>query len=145
MINTICDTKSSNCNKQKKTLLEIINIFRIYVLISISVTMLDINSVVNQTAIFIIALLCIFTLSDILINEILPNRFYISVLHKSRHISYMVLSIMIFCISAEYIYTTGYTFSLIRLWLDGGMVAIIAVSDIFIRYMHLYPDETTLE
>ncbi len=136
MTNLMCTSKASNCTKQKKSLLEVIIRFRLYILMSVAISMIEIYSAVNHLAIFLMATICIFALFDILINDILPDRFYIKILYNNRHIIYMVISLLIFCISAEYIHTIGYTYSLIRLWLDGSMVAVIAISDIFIRYMH---------
>lgn len=136
MNNLMCTSKTSNCSKQKKSLLEVISRFRLYILISVSISMVEIYSSVNYLAVLLMSGICLFAFFDIVINDILPDRFYIKILYNNRHIVYMFISLLIFCISAEYIHTIGYTYSLIRLWLDGCMVAVIAVSDIFIRYMH---------
>lgn len=144
MIDLTCISKNSKCTEQKKTLTDLISKFRLYILISVIISIVKVHNMVNYVAVLLMLCIYIFALLDIFINDILPENYHIKLLYNYRHIVYMILSIMIFCISAEYIHINGYTYDLIRLWLDGGMVAVVAISDIFIRYMHIY-DSTNME
>ena len=132
-----CIYNNAKCVNQKKSLIHIISIFRFYVILSIIISMFGISDYINYMVIGLVFLICFFAIVDIFINDILPDRFYVKFLYNYRHIVYMILSILLFGISAEYTYLVGYTYKLIRIWLDGSIVAAIAVSDIFIRHMHI--------
>jgi ABC-type Na+ efflux pump permease subunit len=71
---------------------------------------------------------------DIIVNDLAPNKYQLKIFYDNRHILYMALSLGMYGISAAMIFTYGASAVLIRLWLDGGVAAAVAVLDIFARH-----------
>ena len=120
-------------------------ISRIYVVLSILSTLIvfltsDIYSfsVINenfgQALIWFLVAVCLFAISDICINDILPENYNFMFLYRNRHIIYMILAIGMYGITAAIILSNGQAPIMIRMWLDGFFATTVAVLDIFARH-----------
>lgn len=88
------------------------------------------NDFMLYAAIFI----CSLSVFDIIINDILPDKYIFKHAYENRHVIYMGLALISFSLSLGIIFTFGGVFQLGRLWLDGFVAAIVAVLDIFARH-----------
>lgn len=78
--------------------------------------------------------LCMVAVLDIIINDLAPENIKLNITYNYRHIIYMLLAVLSFSISISVAKTYGTSFLMCRLWLDGGIAAIVAFLDIFGRY-----------
>lgn len=78
--------------------------------------------------------LCLMAVIDIIINDLAPDNFKLNITYNYRHIIYMLLAVLSFSISVAVANTYGTSFLICRLWLDGGVAAVVAFLDIFGRY-----------
>ena len=79
-------------------------------------------------------ILCFISVLDIVINDLAPKNIKLNITYNYRHIIYMGLAVLSFSISVAVANTYGTSFLMLRLWLDGGVAAIVAFLDIFTRY-----------
>lgn len=79
-------------------------------------------------------LLCFLAVVDIIVNDLAPPKYVLKFTYNHRHIIYMCLGVLSFSISVAVAKTYGTSFYMCRLWLDGGIAAVVAVLDIFGRY-----------
>ena len=118
---------------------------RIYVVVSILVTLIllltteqyKIDVIKSEVGLFLIwALLgvCSIATLDIFFNDILPRNYYLLWLYNKRHITYMVMAIGMYGITAAIILTNDQATIMIRMWLDGFFATMVAVLDVLSRH-----------
>ena len=90
-----------------------------------------------QVLVYLALFLCCLTMLDIIINDLAPDNFTLKCTYDYRHLLYMSLAVLSFSISVAVANTYGTSFLMCRLWLDGGIAAIVAFLDIFGRYRGL--------
>lgn len=93
-----------------------------------------IDTKLDGTFIWGVVFICSLALVDVLINDVLPNKYEVLSLYNNRHIIYMTIALSMFAVSAAITYTYGSTFYLGRLWLDGLIAAVVAILDTFARH-----------
>lgn len=120
-------------------------ISRIYVVLSILTTLLIfltsdmysfaiIESDVGQTLLWCLVGVGLFAVSDICVNDILPDNYNLFWLYRNRHLIYMILAMGMYGITAAIILSNGSAVIMIRMWLDGFFATVVAVLDIFARH-----------
>ena len=132
---------------QKRILTQQLIISRIYITLSLLFVTLAfllepqsvpgrsaIVSLVPLTWVYSLLFLCILSLIDIIINDIIDDKYSVSILIDYRHILYMMMSLMTFSISMSIVNTFGISFLLMRIWLDALIAVLIAFLDVLGRY-----------
>ena len=82
-------------------------------------------------------LICVLSLFDIIINNLLPKKYCLKLISDHRHVLYMSLSMISFSLSVALITSNPAPFLIGRLWLDGSVATIVAFIDIFVRRGYL--------
>lgn len=141
---------SNTFNQPHKFMYHRLLVARLYVTLSICLSVLSYifeplskqgssNIATNTPLIWICGavILCLLAVTDIIINDLFPENFKLNITYDYRHIMYMFFAVLSFSISVAVFNTYGSSFLMLRLWLDGGIAAIVAFLDIFGRYKGL--------
>ncbi|CAN5857208.1 hypothetical protein BH11PSE13_BH11PSE13_12060 [soil metagenome] len=84
----------------------------------------------------LLAVVCGFAIVDVVVNELLPEKFKLPTAKKHRHLIYMALAMGIFCMSYVFIVGEGGWFRplVLPFWLDGFVAAAVAFLDLYQRH-----------
>lgn len=92
------------------------------------------NSGENTFVLLLIGAFTAIAVLDLIVNDLMPNKYKILILYNNRHLIYMSLALSMYGISAAIVLTDNVSIILLRLWLDGLMAAVVAVLDVFARH-----------
>jgi hypothetical protein len=84
----------------------------------------------------VLAVLCVIAICDVLVNDLLPDRYELAMPKRRRHLIYIALAMGIFCMSYVFVAGENSTFRplVLPFWLDGSIAAGVAFLDLFQRH-----------
>ena len=81
----------------------------------------------------ILAVFCVASIADVIINDLMPARFALRFVLRRRHLSLMGISLMLAMISVLIVVAQGFTVLLFAYWLNAIFAAALAFIDAFAR------------
>jgi hypothetical protein len=76
---------------------------------------------------------CCVCISDVVVNDLLPERFSFHIAKSWRHLGLMIIALLLGLIGILVSFTFGFTTLLLVYWLNAGISAALAFLDAFAR------------
>lgn len=77
---------------------------------------------------------CLVAIADVIVNDLMPDRFCFRIARAYRHLGFMGISLALGAMGVLIVFEFGYSPSLFLFWLNSAIAVLVAFLDVFARH-----------